>query len=377
MQKNILVRSIAALSGIVMLASVAACGDNTAATTDNSSSSDSTSKSTPISGNFSGAGASSQQAAVEAWIAGFQGTNPEAKIAYNPSGSGAGVQTFLTGATAWAGSDKALADDEVEQSKSVCPEGTAFDVPVYISPIAVVFNLKGVSDAGKHINMDAATIAKIFDGKITKWNDPAIADQNKDLKLPDTAITVVHRSDKSGTTQNFVSYFKDVTPDNWTYDLSENWPNEVGQGAKGTSGVISTVKQADGTIGYADFSQVGDLGTVAVKVGDKYNEISAEAGSKVIGDSKQDDTVKGDNRIVIKINHATEAEGAYPIVLVSYDIVCPAYKDTKQAEFAKAWLTYVTSDEGQKAAQDAAGTAPLPSSLKSEITKSIEAIKTK
>ena len=377
MQKNILVRSIAALSGIVMLASVAACGDNTAATTDNSSSSDSTSKSTPISGNFSGAGASSQQAAVEAWIAGFQGTNPEAKIAYNPSGSGAGVQTFLTGATAWAGSDKALADDEVEQSKSVCTEGTAFDVPVYISPIAVVFNLKGVSDAGKHINMDAATIAKIFDGKITKWNDPAIADQNKDLKLPDTAITVVHRSDKSGTTQNFVSYFKDVTPDNWTYDLSENWPNEVGQGAKGTSGVISTVKQADGTIGYADFSQVGDLGTVAVKVGDKYNEISAEAGSKVIGDSKQDDTVKGDNRIVIKINHATEAAGAYPIVLVSYDIVCPAYKDTKQAEFAKAWLTYVTSDEGQKAAQDAAGTAPLPSSLKSEITKSIEAIKTK
>lgn len=377
MQKNILVRSIAALSGIVMLASVAACGDNTAATTDNSSSSDSTSKSTPISGNFSGAGASSQQAAVEAWIAGFQGTNPEAKIAYNPSGSGAGVQTFLTGATAWAGSDKALADDEVEQSKSVCTEGTAFDVPVYISPIAVVFNLKGVSDAGKHINMDAATIAKIFDGKITKWNDPAIADQNKDLKLPDTAITVVHRSDKSGTTQNFVSYFKDVTPDNWTYDLSENWPNEVGQGAKGTSGVISTVKQADGTIGYADFSQVGDLGTVAVKVGDKYNEISAEAGSKVIADSKQDDTVKGDNRIVIKINHATEAEGAYPIVLVSYDIVCPAYKDTKQAEFAKAWLTYVTSDEGQKAAQDAAGTAPLPSSLKSKITKSIEAIKTK
>lgn len=377
MQKNILVRSIAALSGIVMLASVTACGDNSAAKTDNSSSSDSTSKSTPISGNFSGAGASSQQAAVEAWIAGFQGTNPEAKIAYNPSGSGAGVQTFLTGATAWAGSDKALADDEVEQSKSVCTEGTAFDVPVYISPIAVVFNLKGVSDAGKHINMDAATIAKIFDGKITKWNDPAIADQNKDLKLPDTAITVVHRSDKSGTTQNFVSYFKDVTPDNWTYDLSENWPNEVGQGAKGTSGVISTVKQADGTIGYADFSQVGDLGTVAVKVGDKYNEISAEAGSKVIGDSKQDDTVKGDNRIVIKINHATEAEGAYPIVLVSYDIVCPAYKDTKQAEFAKAWLTYVTSDEGQKAAQDAAGTAPLPSSLKSEITKSIEAIKTK
>ena len=376
MRNSILVRSIAAVSGIVMLASVAACGDNTASNTDSSASTD-TKTPEAVSGNFSGAGASSQQAAVEAWIAGFQGTNPDAKVAYNPSGSGAGVSTFLTGATAWAGSDAALSNDEVEQSKSVCASGNAFDIPVYVSPIAVVFNLNGISGKGKTLNMDADTIAKIFDGKITKWNDPAIADQNKDLKLPDTAITVVHRSDKSGTTQNFVSYFKDVTPDNWTYDLSENWPNEVGQGAKGTSGVISTVKQADGTIGYADFSQVGDLGTVAVKVGDKYNEISAEAGSKVIGDSKQDDTVKGDNRIVIKINHATEAEGAYPIVLVSYDIVCPAYKDTKQAEFAKAWLTYVTSDEGQKAAQDAAGTAPLPSSLKSEITKSIEAIKTK
>ena len=376
MRNSILVRSIAAVSGIVMLASVAACGDNIASNTDSSASTDTKTIET-VSGNFSGAGASSQQAAVEAWVAGFQGTNPDAKVAYNPSGSGAGVSTFLTGATAWAGSDAALSNDEVEQSKSVCASGNAFDIPVYVSPIAVVFNLNGISGKGKTLNMDADTIAKIFDGKITKWNDDAIKQQNPKVDLPDLDITVVHRSDKSGTTQNFVSYFKDVTPDNWTYDLSENWPNEVGQGAKGTSGVISTVKQADGTIGYADFSQVGDLGTVAVKVGDKYNEISAEAGSKVIADSKQDDTVKGDNRIVIKINHATEAEGAYPIVLVSYDIVCPAYKDTKQAEFAKAWLTYVTSDEGQKAAQDAAGTAPLPSSLKSEITKSIEAIKTK
>lgn len=240
----------------------------------------------------------------------------------------------------------------------------------------MVFNLKGVSDAGKHINMDAATIAKIFDGKITTWNDPAIADQNKDLDLPATAITVVHRSDKSGTTQNFVSYFKDQAPDAWSYDLSENWPNEVGQGAKGTSGVISTVKQADGTIGYADFSQVGDLGTVAVKVGDKYSEISAEAGSKVIDDSELDADAKGDNRVVVKINHATEADGAYPIVLVSYDIACPAYKDASTAKFVKSWLTYVTSDAGQKAAAQAAGSAPLPSSLTSKIAKSIEAIKT-
>ena len=333
MNKNLIVRSLAAVSGLAMLASLAACGDNVAATTDSTSTKDLSSQ---ISGDYAGAGASSQQAAVEAWIAGFKGSNPDAKIAYNPSGSGAGVTTFLQGATAWAGSDKALADDEVEQSKNVCAKGTAFDVPVYVSPIAVVFNLKGVSDQGKHVNMDASTIAKIFDGKITKWNDAAIKSQNPKLNLPDTDITVVHRSDKSGT----------------------------------------TVKQADGTIGYADFSQVGELGTVAVKVGSKYTEISADAGSKVIEDSELAD-VKGEHRVVVNINHKTEADGAYPIVLVSYDIVCPAYKDTKTAEFAKSWLSYVTSDEGQKTAQQAAGTAPLPSTLTSKIADSIKAISTK
>lgn len=328
-----------------------------------------------LSGEIVGSGATSQESAQTTWRSAFTKKQAGIKVSYNGGGSGKGASDFTSGAVAFAGSDDALSLDAMKAgSFAGCAESSnALNLPIYVSPIAMVYNVDGV----KNLKLDATTAASIFSGKITKWNDPAIAALNSGETLPDTAITVVHRSDKSGTTQNFVSYFKDVTPDNWTYDLSENWPNEVGQGAKGTSGVISTVKQADGTIGYADFSQVGDLGTVAVKVGDKYNEISAEAGSKVIGDSKQDDTVKGDNRIVIKINHATEAEGAYPIVLVSYDIVCPAYKDTKQAEFAKAWLTYVTSDEGQKAAQDAAGTAPLPSSLKSEITKSIEAIKTK
>lgn len=376
MRKNLLTRSIAVLSGVAMLTALAACGDNTAAPTGDNTGNSNTSSAETISGEFKGAGASSQQAAVEAWVAGFQGTNPDAKIGYDPSGSGAGVSTFLTGATAWAGSDAALSADQIEQSKSVCASGTAFDIPVYISPIAVVFNLKGVSDEGKHVNMDGETIAKIFDGKITTWNDPAIQDQNPDLELPATPITVVHRSDKSGTTQNFVSYFIDTVPDAWPYELSENWPNEVGQGAKGTSGVISTVQQADGTIGYADFSQVGDLGTVAVKVGEEYVEISAEAGSKVIDDSELDSSAEGENRVVVKLNHNTSAEGAYPIVLVSYDIACPAYKDADTAKFVKSWLTYVVSEEGQQTASQNAGSAPLPDSLRETVMQSIDAIET-
>ena len=372
MNNHMVTRSLAAVCGVGLLASLAACGDNTAAPESTSATKDGVAS---LTGEYAGAGASSQQTAVEAWIERFRSQAPNATVAYNPSGSGAGVSTFLTGSTVWAGSDKALSAEEIEQSKSVCASGTAFDVPVYVSPIAVAFNLDGISTAGKHVNMDAATIAKVFNGEITRWNDPAITEQNPGLDLPNLTITVVHRSDKSGTTLNFVSYLKDVAPSAWPHDLSENWPNEVGQGAKGTSGVVSTIKQANGTIGYADFSQVGDLGTVAVKVGDDYTPISADAASKVIADSPVDTSVDGDNGIVIDINHKTAATGAYPIVLVSYDIVCPAYKESNDATFAKAWLTYVTSAEGQKAAQDAAGTAPLPSNLTGKITASIDQIK--
>lgn len=374
MRKNVLIRSIAAVSGLAMMVTLAACGDNTAPTNTDKTTEDTTVK---ISGEFQGAGASSQQSAVEAWIASYQEKNPDAKIAYNPSGSGAGVSTFLTGATAWAGSDAALSSDEVSQSSSVCAAGTAFDIPVYISPIAIVFNLKDVSGKGKHLNLDAETIAKIFDGKVTTWNDPAIKSQNPKVELPSTAITVVHRSDKSGTTKNFVSYIKDVAPDAWSYDVGENWPNQVGQGAKGTDGVINTVNQADGTIGYADASKAGDLGTVAVKVGSAYVPYSAEAAAKVVDASPLDTKAKEANRVVIALDHKTTESGAYPVVLVSYDIACPAYKDTKTAQFVKSWLTYVTSKDGQQVAADNAGSAPMSDTLRQKVLKSIDAIKTK
>lgn len=374
MNNHMVTRSLAAVCGVGLLASLAACGDNTAASESTSATKDGVAS---LTGEYAGAGASSQQTAVEAWIEGFRSQAPNATVAYNPSGSGAGVSTFLTGSTVWAGSDKALSAEEIEQSKSVCASGTAFDVPVYVSPIAVAFNLDGISTAGKHVNMDAATIAKVFNGEITRWNDPAITEQNPGLDLPNLTITVVHRSDKSGTTLNFVSYLKDVAPSAWPHDLSENWPNEVGQGAKGTSGVVSTIKQANGTIGYADFSQVGDLGTVAVKVGDDYTPISADAASKVIADSPVDTSVDGDNRIVIDINHKTAATGAYPIVLVSYDIACPIYRDENTARFAKSWLGYITGKAGQDQAKNATGSAPLPENIAQYVRASIDAIEVK
>ena len=364
-------RCIAALSALSLTCALAACGDNV----DPSQTPQANASS--ISGSFAGAGASSQQTAVEAWIAGYQKSNPNAKISYNPSGSGTGVTTFLTGATVWAGSDKPLDDEQVEQSKKVCAGQTAFDVPVYISPLAIVFRLRGVSDAGKHVNMDAATVAKVFNGKITMWNDTAIAKQNPDLDLPATPITVVHRSDKSGTTLNFVEYLKAAAPGDWPHKLSENWPNDVGQGAKGTSGVISTIDQADGTIGYSDYSQAGGLGTISIKVGDGYTDISAEAASKAVANASLSSEAKGEHRVVLDIDHTTTAEGAYPIVLVSYDIACPVYSDANTARFAKSWLGYVVSDKGQQDAMSATGSAPLPDNVAKTVRQSVDAINAK
>ena len=141
--------------------------------------------------------------------------------------------------------------------------------------------------------------------------------------------------------------------------------------------MINTVSQADGTIGYADASKAGDLGTVAVKVGEKYVPYSAEAAAKVVDASPLDDTAKGDNRVVVKLDHATKADGAYPVVLVSYDVVCPAYKDANTAKFVKSWLTYVISEDGQQVAADNAGSAPMSDTLRAKVTKSIDAIETK
>ncbi|KOA56455.1 phosphate ABC transporter substrate-binding protein [Bifidobacterium animalis subsp. animalis ATCC 27672] len=371
MRSNLARRVLAALCGMAFIATTTACGDNT------DPANRPVANASSISGSFAGAGASSQQTAVEAWVAGYQKTNPDARISYNPSGSGAGVATFLTGATVWAASDKPLDAKQVKESTSVCAGESAFDVPVYISPLAIVFNLQGVSDAGKHINMDAATIAKVFDGRITRWNDAALTAQNPGLSLPDLPITVVHRSDKSGTTLNFLEYIKAAAPADWPYELSENWPNDVGQGAKGTSGVISTIDQANGTIGYADFSQAGGMGTVAVQVGDTPTVISAEAASKAVADSTLDKSAPGKHRVVLDINHTTRVTGAYPIVLVSYDIACPAYRNENTARFAKSWLDYITSEEGQRQAMNATGSAPLPANIAKYVRESIDAMEVK
>lgn len=366
------------VSSVIVAASVfalSACGDNTPSS-ELSQGTWPTHKLMQLSGEFAAAGASSQKSAVDAWIVGYSAAQPHTTISYDPSGSGAGVNSFLTGAISWAGTDASLSDTQLRASRAVCNGDTAFEIPTYVSPIAIAYNLSDYGLNDDDIQMSADTIAKIFNGTITMWDDATIKKGNPDIasKLPHIDITPVWRSDKSGTTRTFQTYLHQAASRVWTNEPSETWPNTIGQGAKGTPGVVMTIGQAQGTIGYADYAQISDLGTIAVKVGDYYVSPTPEATAQLIHNSSWDTTARKDGRFVLNIDYATTAEGVYPIALASYDVACKVYPQSRQATFVKQWLSYVLSDDGQTIAQDNAGAAPLPESLRTEMLKAVDTI---
>ena len=325
-----------------------------------------------LTGSLTGIGASSQKSAIEAWTADFANQQSGAQINYSPDGSGAGREQFLAGKAQFAGSDAYLKDDEIEASKKVCGTDGAFEFPVYISPIAVAFNLKGVDK----LNLSPSTLAKIFAGKITSWDDAAIKADNPDASLPSTKITAVHRSDESGTTKNFTDYLNKAAKSDWPDEAAEEFPGKAGgEAAQGTDGVVQTITNTDGTIGYADASATGDLKKVSVKVGDNFVEPSAEAAAKVV-DASPIKTGRHEHDLAIDLKRDTTEDGAYPIVLVSYHIVCSSYKDENTTKLVQAWEKFVVSKEGQESAAKSAGSAPISDDLRAKIEPIISAVKT-
>jgi phosphate transport system substrate-binding protein len=325
---------------------------------------------TALAGTLNGSGASSQGSASDVWIAAFQTAHSAVTVNYSPDGSGAGRKAFIAGGVQYAGSDSALSDEELAGTFAACaPDSKAIDLPVYVSPIAVIFNVEGV----KKLNLDAATIASIFKGAITTWNDPAIAALNPGAKLPSASITAVHRSDDSGTTKNFADYLHQVAPEVWDAKPADTFPYTGGEAAQGTSGVVDAVTGGVNTIGYADASRAGTLG-VALKVGDSFVEYSAKAASAVVAGSPLA-TGRAANDIAITLDRKTADASHYPLVLVSYLIACEQYPDAATAGLVKAYLGYVASPEGQQEAATSAGSAPLSSELSTKVAAAIATIK--
>ncbi len=353
--------AVIAAAGALLLSSCAANEGGTTEPTDAESS---------LSGDLVGIGASSQGSAQETWVAAFQTENPDVNISYDPAGSGGGRDAFVEGSADFIGTDRAFNDEELAGEFGACADANIVELPLYISPIAVIFNLDGVES----LNMDAATIAGVFTGAITKWNDPAIVALNPDASLPDLAITPVHRSDDSGTTENFTDYLFQVAPDVWTIEPDGVFPEALGgEAAQGTSGLVDAVTNGSGTIGYADASRAGDLGTVAVQVGDEFVEYSPEAAAAIVDASPRAEG-RGDNDLALELDRTSQEAGVYPIVLVSYLVACETYAESDNVELIKAYLTYIASEEGQQAAAEAAGSAPISSTLFDQIQPAIDAI---
>lgn len=322
-----------------------------------------------LSGSLNGAGASSQEAAVQAWIAGFQQLHPDITVNYAAEGSGAGREQFTSGAVPFAGTDAALDEEELAAAEQACG-APAVDLPLYIDPIAVPYNLPGV----ENLQLGPQTLAGIFNEDITNWNDPAIAADNPDAELPDLQITPVHRSDESGTTENFVEYLAAAAPDVWTHEVSGDWPSGLtGEGGAQTPGVLQAVDAAEGTIGYTSAAAAGDRTTADIGVGEEFVEYSAEAAAAVVDASPRAEG-RAENDIALELARDTTESGAYPIVLVSYTVVCTAYADESTGNLVKEYVGYVASDEGQQAAADAAGSAPISDELQTEVQAVLDSI---
>ncbi len=324
-----------------------------------------------LSGKINGIGSSAQADAETAWMAGFQTKYPQVTVNYDSQGSGAGRKAFMGGSADFAGSDAALNAKELTSTFTGCAAGSgAIDLPVYISPIGVVYNVAGVKD----LKLDANTIAGIFKGSIKTWNDPAIVSQNPGVKLPSAAITTVHRSDDSGTTQNFTEYLAAVAKTVWTAPSSQTFPYQVGDAAKGNQGVVAAVKAAANSIGYADQSAAGGLDIAQLKVGQTYEKITTTGTAAVVAASPLE-TGRPANDLAIAINRLDTSAGAWPIALVSYLIVCQTYADPAKAKLVKAYASYVASAEGQQAGAAQAKSAPLATGLATKVAAAIATIK--
>jgi phosphate transport system substrate-binding protein len=343
---------------------VAACGSSNSSTSSagggaasSSSTSSGGSSSSSGSGTINGAGSTLAAPIYQQWGSTLKGQG--LTVNFNPVGSGAG-QTQLASATVdFAGSDPSLKPSDKSKMK-----GPVLQFPVAAGAITVSYNLSGVKSG---LKLDGPTVAKIFQGTIKTWNDPAIKTLNPGMSLPSTNITVVHRSDSSGTTQGFTTWLSDVDPA-WKSSVGEGkdvqWP--TGTGGKGNSGVAAVVKQTASAIGYVEQAY-------ALENGFTYAAIKNSAGSYVLPTIPNTSAAFLGIKVPPDLGISTinsSNPGAYPIVSQTF---LDAYKDpckdggtnSGTAAALKKFLTYAFGAGQQTlgAGSNQLPYAPVPSAL--------------
>ncbi|KKB99839.1 phosphate ABC transporter substrate-binding protein PstS [Mycolicibacter arupensis] len=359
------IRSGAALNLLVASAlGLSACGSNT------------NTSSAPV--NCGGkqkliaSGSTAQKNAIEQFVYAYINACPGHTLDYNANGSGAGVTDFINNQTDLAGSDVPLDPSKGEPNRAHDRCGSpAWDLPVAFGPIAVTYNIKGVSS----LNLDGPTTAKIFNGSITKWDDPAIKGLNGSTDLPATPIHVVFRNDESGTTFNFQKYLDAASNGAWGKDTGLTFDGGVGGGAEGNDGTSLAVKGTDGSITYNEWSfAVGhhlNMAQIITAAGPDPVAITTDSVGKTIAGA----TFKGrGNDLVVDTSsfYKPARPGAYPIVLATYEIVCSQYPDSAIGAAVKAFMQAAIGPVQD--GLDRYGYIPLPASFRSKLATAVNAI---
>lgn len=356
------------VAGLVIAGALAlsACGsgDNTTSTPQASSSSDGTSCAT---GSLSAQGSTFQQNAQLQWSKDFQAKCSGAQVAYQGTGSGAGKTAFGNGTADFGGSDSLPKDAEQAAADKRCGAGNKGIVtPVVAGAVVLTYNLDGVDK----LVLSPKTVAGIFQGTITKWDDAAVKADNPSASLPGTTIVPVHRTDKSGTTKIFSSWLDKTAGGEWKLGVDETLPWPGGQAAKGSDGTTTAVSQAKGGITYTELSFAKQRSLPSAEVKNQSGAAVAADAASVSAALKTAtvDTAKGDIRITP--DYATTTAEAYPLAAPSYVLTCD--KGNKSAALLKAYLTYVLTDG--KAVLDGLGYAPLPDAINAQAVTQVSTL---
>lgn len=277
------------------------------------------------------------------WINTYQTNCPGATIDYQSVGSGAGVQDFINNQVAFAGSDSALKPgEESDPANARCGTGPAINIPMVGGAIAIGYNLEGVDS----LIMTPDILAGIFGNTITKWDDPAIAAANPNVTLPSDSILQFHRSDESGTTDNFTKYLAANVPDVWTFEGGKAWTAPGGQGAKGNEGVSAAIASTPNSVGYVELSFIQSQGLSAASVDNGGGPVEPTADSASATLDASEITGSG-NDLILSVDYTESQPGAYPIVLVTYEIVCETGLPADQLGLTQSFLTFTASADGQ------------------------------
>jgi phosphate transport system substrate-binding protein len=365
---------VAAVAAIGVMG-LAACGSDPApaSTTGGSSASGGSASASGASlacptGKLNAEGSTAQANAITQAISAYSSAcNNKATIEYNPTGSGAGIENFTGGLVDFAGSDSALDDEEATAAAKRCNGNPAWNLPMVAGPVALVYNLDGADK----LVLTPKVAAEIFTGKIKKWNDPQLTKLNSGVSLPDENITTFFRSDESGTTQNVETFLQQAGEGAWTKEPSKSWGG-VGEGKNKSSGIAQAIGATKNSISYVEWSYAknSQLKMAQLDNGSGPVELTAQnvgnavSGAEVIGEG---------NDLKLQLKYSDTPAGAYPLLLVTYEIVCSKGLDANQTKLEKDFLGYMASDQTQSSLEQL-GYAPLPSELRTKVAAAVQAI---